>query len=593
MAKYEEEKMKKRILCLLLCMVMMVGVLASCGAKDDSEAVEDINEKASESAITLAMYLMSETEVSAEQEKAIEDAVNKITNADKIKLELFYYTPDKYYEALEKAFADRKAAEEQGLITKPNKDESVEDQTYEDDWGITRIEYPTIDSYQVDIFYMGGYAKFAEYLEMGMLQDWNTELKGASKLNDDYIFPQYLTYMRSLNSGVYALPTNKAIGEYTYMLINTELATKYHYNTVEGLKSFTNITDATTQDFLNLVAKNETGYAPIYSDLEQYELASTGVHYWGVDENGNLCNDFSLLASSYSTSAAYKSKDSYMYVGTAMDTPLVSQLKTIKQYEADGYFGTTDDLANGTAAIAYLKGGAEIPAMYADKYTAVVIDYPQITTEDIYSDMFAVTTYSSNSSRSMEIVTKLNTDEAFRNLILYGISKDEAPEGVEPNYEWVDSEYTDANGKPYQVIRRLNENYMMDINKTGNTLIAACLEGENPNNLREFVKAQNNDVKTSILMGFHLNYNNLKVNPEELQALRTVSATALEMLNNATVENFDEVVKSIRGLFTNEAKVVYNLSYNIEPAEGDEFCTFGYVYNLWATDLGIAPDEEE
>ena len=97
MAKYEEEKMKKRILCLLLCMVMMVGVLASCGAKDDSEAVEDINEKASESAITLAMYLMSETEVSAEQEKAIEDAVNKITNADKIKLELFYYTPDKYY----------------------------------------------------------------------------------------------------------------------------------------------------------------------------------------------------------------------------------------------------------------------------------------------------------------------------------------------------------------------------------------------------------------------------------------------------------------------------------------------------------------
>ena len=207
--------------------------------------------------------------------------------------------------------------------------------------------------------------------------------------------------------------------------------------------------------------------------------------------------------------------------------------------------------------------------------------------------MFAVTTYSSNSSRSMEIVTKLNTDETFRNLILYGISKEEAPEGVEPNYEWVDSEYTDANGKPYQVIRRLNENYMMDINKTGNTLIAACLEGENPNNLREFVKAQNNDVKTSILMGFHLNYNNLKVNPEDLQKLRNVSAKALDMLNNATYEEMDETVKSIRTLFTGEAKVVYNLSYNIEPTEGDEFCTFGYVYNCWATDLGIAPDEEE
>ena len=585
--------MKKRILCLLLCMVMMIGVLASCGAKDDSEAVEDINEKASESAITLAMYLMSETEVSEAQVTAIEEAVNKITNADKIKLELFYYTPDKYYEALEKAFADRKAAEEQGLVTKPS-DESVEDQTYEDDWGITRIEYPTIDSYQVDIFYMGGYAKFAQYLEMGMLQDWNTELKGASKLNHDYIFPQYMTYMQSLNNGIYALPTNKAIGEYTYMLINNDLATKHHYNTVEGLKSFTSPTSDATQDFLRLVKESDTDYVPIYSALAQYELASTGVHYWGTDENGNLSNDFSLLASNYNVNASYKSKDSYMEnIGLVLDTNFISQLRTIKEYDANGYFGTADDLKNGKAAVAFMKGGAEIPTMYSENYTAVVIDYPQITTQDIFSDMFAVTTYSANASRSMEIVTKLNTDETFRNLILYGISKDEAPEGVEPNYEWVDSDYLDANGKPYKVVRRLNENYMMDINKTGNTLIAACTEDENPA-LREFVKDQNNDVKTSVLMGFRLGYNNNNVDPAQFDTLRAVSAQALELLESCSAAELNATITTIREMCTNgEAKVVYDLSYNYMPAEGDEFCTFGYLYNVWATDMGIAPDEQE
>ena len=74
--------MKKKLLCLLLSVLMLLSVaLTACGKKDDEEALDDITDKASASAVTLSMYLMSEEPVSAEQEKLIEEAVNNITKA--------------------------------------------------------------------------------------------------------------------------------------------------------------------------------------------------------------------------------------------------------------------------------------------------------------------------------------------------------------------------------------------------------------------------------------------------------------------------------------------------------------------------------
>ena len=140
--------MKKKLICLLLALVMVVACFAGCGAKDDQEAVDDINEEASASAMTLVMYLMSEEEVSEEQANAIETEVNRITKSKfKTQLDLRFYTPDKYYEALETAFAERKAAEEAGLIIAPVEDESTEEETYEDEWGVSQIKYPSVSDY--------------------------------------------------------------------------------------------------------------------------------------------------------------------------------------------------------------------------------------------------------------------------------------------------------------------------------------------------------------------------------------------------------------------------------------------------------------
>ena len=193
--------MKKKLICLLLCLVFVLGSLVGCGNKSDEEAAENITETASESAMTLVMYLMCDEVPSADQQEAITYAVNKITKSKfKTQLDLHFFTEAEYYEKLDAAFAERKEAEAAGKTNVSKKNEEgapVEDETIVNDWGVTEIKYPKADSYQVDIFYMGGYDVYKKYADSKMLANLNAELSGASKLLNDYLFPQYIEYTKN------------------------------------------------------------------------------------------------------------------------------------------------------------------------------------------------------------------------------------------------------------------------------------------------------------------------------------------------------------------------------------------------------------
>ncbi len=591
--------MNKRILCLLMCLLMVVSVFAGCAQKDDDAAVEDINEEASESALTLSMYLMSENKMSQEQMDAIETAANRLTKSKfKTQLELSFFTEDEYYEKLEASFAARAEAEAAGLIQTTDEEESTEEETFENEWGVSEIKYPTIEGYQVDIFYMGGYDRFTKYLDMGMLSNLNDEVASASKKLSSFIAKPYMDYMKSINNKIiYAVPTNAAIGEYTYLLVNKEALEKTHYDTDNGLKYFTGITDASVKNFLSQVGDH--GYTEIYFDntkLDYVDLASAGVQYWGVDENGQLKDDFSLIASNVPTTGKY-----FADMGNVFNTKFKLNLETITEYADNGYFGTLEQFKNGEVAVAYVKGGAEIPEQYAAHYEAIVIDTPEIKTADIYNNMFAVTSYTTSLARSMEIVTFLNTDEEFRNLLLYGIEGE--------NYELVNTTFedeegnplTDRNGDVYKVVRRINEDYMMDINKTGNTLITYSLEGENPT-LKEYIKQQNIDSTASYLMGFTLTYNDYIVNAEYLASLKALSAEARAKLNEFITDEdkldsenkpiaLADVISEINTTFKDEEAFLGLLNIE-EPADAEEPCSLYFLYNQWADAQGIIPKEE-
>jgi hypothetical protein len=98
--------------------------------------------------------------------------------------------------------------------------------------------------------------------------------------------------------------------------------------------------------------------------------------------------------------------------------------------------------------------------------------------------MFAVSAYTSNLTKSMQVITLLNTDEEFRNLFLYGI------EGT--NYN------RNADGS---VTATRNNKYKMDISKTGNEFLAYVPEGTNLE-LWEYAKQQNRESLVNPLLGF-------------------------------------------------------------------------------------------
>ena len=637
--------MKKKLICLLLCLVFVLSCLFGCANKSDEEAAENITEEASESAMTLAMYLMCDEVPSEDQQEAISYAVNKITKSKfKTQLKLFFYTEAEYYEKLDAAFAARKEAEAAGKISGKNEaDAPKEDQTIVNDWGVTEIKYPEIDSYQVDIFYMGGYDNYLKYSEASMLSDINTELTGASKLLNDYMFPEYLSYMKSLNGGMFAVPTNATVGEYTYLLVNKKLADKFSFDTPNGYASLTSPTCDAIVSLLDDVAAMDggnainPGYVPMYTNLAQYELASIGkdsaTKFWTVDENGKFVEGFSVLGSEYDPSESYGSKSSYLNMGSILkaDSPFVQRLGQVKEYYSKNYV-TADatTLENGTAAVACIKGGADIPDIYSENYEAVVIGNPTFTADDVYSNMFAVSSYSASVNRSMKIITHLNTDEEFRNLILYGIEKGYevelekkvfAADGtpvldangkqvketvtIPANYE--KSVYKDITGHEYTVITRLNKSYMMPMDKTGNILLAYGEVDEDGNVItlvkKDYATMQNSDAVVSTTIGFTPNYGGMTFDMTAMDIVRGASAEILAALEAMTYEEYTAVDSSgATGIekFINQNRAVINAANatgavtNPEdvadlPAE-EVITTFGDVYYAWASSIKIAPE---
>ena len=620
--------MRKRILCLVMGLVMLLGVctvaLTSC-SKDAAENQENIQNQASARAITLSMYIMSEKPVDENTEKEIEDAVNRITEKKyKTRLDLRFFTEEAYfyyegkdangnvgtlyqtidsvnangvgemiidfdgamaapagitdfkvvrvagyYEQIDKAFADRDEARKNGtIVTLPEDDGENSDET-EDESGHIQIIYPEIADYQVDIFYMGGEDNFLKYKNDNRLTKLDDELTGSSKILNTNISPQYLAHIKSLNNGTYAIPTSKVIGEYTYLLLNkAALADEYRSagNGVSNAKNYTSLTCADVEDFLNYTLQhsdNKDYYYGIYTNLSQDELLINNIKYWGVDENGDLSDAFSILGGYFNDKDDYLSKNTYAKIENLFENKnFLSDLKTLKYYESENYIHYQKQ-ANKSFAVGYVTGGAELVEEYGDEYELVPISTPRLTEGEIYSDMYAVGAHTANVGRSMQIICMLNTDVNFRNLILYGIEgkhyrlhdtkiKDEYGDNI------MAGELTDV-GKAY---------YNIDINKTGNTFTAYPIYESNYN-IRSYGVKQNQIAKVDIALGFKLNYGNFRVNvasegeenySTSLKNVQALSDKILKEYRECSYEDIDKFIENAQKEIRESEAVKYHLS---------------------------------
>ena len=625
--------MNKRIISLILAFLMLSTFLfTGCESLFGNGEVTNLDEKLadeqSNSAMTLSMYVVCEKEVSPETASLVENAFNNITKPNfKTQVKLHFVTYDKYYDEIENVVksneeyaqlekeaasalkAARKAAKAEGVVTddawfdafyeqnpeyapfRETEELTGEDTTAEqtelvtiagidNSYTLSQVKYPDEKPSQIDILWIDSYDRYLEYIEREMIERLDPELSGASKKLNEYINNELLLWAKWPTSGTYGIPNNVIIGEYTYLLVNKELAKKYSYNP-EELTSLEKC-----KDFLADVAAYEPGVAPILGDIY-----TTNTYFWNIDTTtGKINSDkFNLLASTMTNRTHDPSIDTNVTLAcnnVFKNIEFTDQLKCIQSYKDAGYV-VSESTNPANYAVRMIKGGADLAAVYGEDYALNILEYPRAGYEEVFSNMLAVSTYTRSLARSMQIITYLNTNSDLRNVLQYGV------EGVHYKID-------DDSGK----LVRLNQDYMMKLESTGNVFMAYP-EEDMAVDAWEWGKKQNLDVKPYLSMGFDF-VNRIAVpegeDPETYWLLNTANITKINELS-ADIEKQMEAVKSLAELEELIAKwaVLEDTTQALklekspaEPKEGSKDVPgFYYYYSQWVQDTGLYVPKEE
>ncbi len=575
--------MKNRLISLLLISLMLLFCFVGCGEKTGEEVMEDIGKEASKDAVSLSMYLMSEEPVSAKQEQLMEEKINEITETEyTIHVDIKYFTPDEYYTALEKNLSQ--------MNDYYSKDGVVKDKgtpVYTDKNGLPAVYYPGMNDFDVDIFYFGGYEKYAQYKSKGYLKDLTEELKGSSKALKAAINNDLIEQFLNVNGAYDAIPTNRTIGEYTYVLVNKSVLSKTKYSKSE----ITSLVCEGCQDILDMVNIDSAfdGYVPLYSSTGEIDVFD--VKYFNTTASGIALNKFSVLGGTYNSDWVYGKLGSYPVMDSVVASAdngnygIKEQIEILKGYEING----PEEDADKPFAVGYVKGGLEVLEQYGDDYEIIPVALPTLEHEDLYESLFAVSNYTNSVSASAQILTLLNTNAEFRNLILYGVEGE--------NYVWEDSSVLDENGNPYRVISRQTKEpdrlYVMDPVKTGNVAIAYTAEDENPL-AREYLFEHNSDIVIDYIIGFSF-YDGLKSN-----AIDKASWDAFLAVCAESDKIYEEIVaadtkEKLEKAWDNLDKLIDSDDYKKATAVGDDAKSPKSYYLSWLTEKGLmsAPEAAE
>jgi hypothetical protein len=287
--------------------------------------------------------------------------------------------------------------------------------------------------------------------------------------------------------------------------------------------------DSSFKGYLDYVYATYTGsnkIFPIYTDNQSGKIDLDFAHYWSYDFDSapgfalQTPDSFSIFGDNYANKAELGNNN------LLADSAYMTALANKALYEQTAGYVTTDPEAK--AAVRVVTGGYELKAQYeAEGYEVLVMQYPELDDEEIYSSLFAVGAYTVNAERSAEILTFLNTDAEVRNLLQYGIENE--------NYTL---EHVTVDGEDYVWAKATNDNlYAMDVNKCGNVFLTYPSSAEDV--LRwEYAKAQNLEMVTYPTLG--LNYDASDLLDEK--NVRIINAVSAKLAVALAAMNADEIM---------------------------------------------------
>ncbi len=457
--------MKKKLLCFLVAVICVLP-LSFAGCSDD----EDVETNTGTKPLTLNLYGITNESTTEEAIQQVQAEMNQYTEGKfNTHIVLHLYPEDEYYDMLDAKLADierikkeeeeeakrkkqQQAANQAAGITAAATETTAPEtdaETYEDS-GVVKPVYPEETQTQLDIFMVQGTTHLNRYKEAGYLSSLSESLANSSKILNRYISAGLWATVSldgtanldgTVTKGtVYGVPNNYVAGDYTYLLVNKELAQKYYYSAADVS------TLPTLANFLDDVATNHPDYIPLYNEP--------------VFSAAYLTEEPSLIGGViYNTTTGFSRLTPRNLLGTSAFQTYWQQLYNFRKAGyitvGDYYAMPVDEKGNPEkVGAAFLKGNASIPEQYEEDYFVIPYANPFASASERPGTIFCVSTFTANVDRCMEIITALQTVSSFRNTFQYGVE----------NVHHVVDEYTG-------MISYLNDSYSMNPEDTGNLFI--------------------------------------------------------------------------------------------------------------------------
>lgn len=526
--------MKKKLACILLCACMLAGTFLMTGctpASDNTVNMQSGDETTGNtsgldrSSMTLSLWVPTSPDTTEEAIYAVEEAINQITQPEFDTAIKLYAIPDDQYdkvikdritlletrinEAEQKAIDQRKAEIEAAKKGESAVAETTEYENPNMDGEYSLVVrgasgYTPVERNQMDIFLIHGQEDYDYYAENYYIESLSEEIANSSKSLKSFIYPAFFTAAEN-EGNIYGVPNNHAVGEFTYFLVNKRLVEEEYLDPAK----LTSLSDC--QQFIEDVAKYHKDVTPIYGDY-----APSYYRFWSGKDQAT----FSALASRITADTpieevAFNNIFSY--------NNYTSNFYLYKHFKELGYVTTTEPKEFG---VGYVKCSAEEVQKYADKYNIITYLRPEGTRADYLESVFAVSTFTKSTSRSMEIITMLNTDEKLRTTLQYGA------QGVHWKY---DEENSD-------IIVKLSDEYKMNIEDTGNEFITYPDYGKSMDNWK-YAKEQNLNSYYPITGNFK-NYQN-EDNAALLAEFDAFNADLKKRIDGMKADEFKSAIASL------------------------------------------------
>ena len=467
--------MKKRILSILLCAVMIIPMMLLTGCGDDGYSSVQLKQ----TPMTLTIYTITDEKTTEAGIQQAQDAINEITEYDfNTRIVLKMFTVDEYEQMLEDDLAVAAANYVPPEDTVAVQTSAAEEE--EEEGGITteskvyverdEIVYPELNGTQVDILLISSIDLYNRLVQNGDIQALDSELIGDSKIISKFVNPTLINCTVGVDGAHYAVPNNRLIGEYEYLLLRKDLVDSYYY-APEDIHTILQL-----EEFINDVNALNPEYTPV---LDTYGVGTLSL---------SMLAGESLFGSYVGYNAQQETN--------AMPRNLLSVSRFRRELDYVRTLKNAGDWVEGEmsedpkAAAIFLKGDSSTPEKYEDEYYVNVYKYPTANNENVFNSMYAVSTYSKSLTRCMQIIEYMVTNKDFRNTFQYGMR--------DVNYS-IDKD---------DFVTILNDDYVMDPAHTGNQFIMyqndRMTEAELALSADEWAlaKKQNTEMVASSYLGF-------------------------------------------------------------------------------------------